>query len=482
VKRAPPRPSHQTRLVLPKIKQIASKPALQFWLLAIFLTVLFATGGGSRIDVQSLVILRPLSVVIFAIACITVRREHLTGRKWLLGSISAAILIAILHVIPLPPSVWQALPGRQEILEVDKLAAFSDIWRPLTLTPMNGWHAVGSLFVPLAVILMGIQLSRDDLFRLLPLLIALAALSGLLGLLQAIGDPNGPLYLYRITNNGSAVGLFANRNHAATLLACVFPMLAVLASTATGVADEIRFRQLIAAAIALVLVPLVLVTGSRSGLVTTFIGLAGAAILYRRPTEGRVVRRGSPNRIKALPIFGGLVVICLGFLTFFFSRAQAIERLFIEPSGKDARTDFWIVSFELFWKYFPWGSGSGSYVEAFQISEPAKLLDATYLNHAHNDWIEISVTFGLIGVAALTVFVIGFIRRSLKLWRNTDSSRKSTAYGRMASVTILIIAIASVSDYPLRTPTMMGVFAIILLWLSEPGREQRDVLAQRGEG
>jgi hypothetical protein len=33
-----------------------------------------------------------------------------------------------------------------------------------------------------------------------------------------------------------------------------------------------------------------------------------------------------------------------------------------------------------------------------------------------------------------------------------------------------IMAIASLSDYPLRTPTMMAVLALCLLWLAEPGR------------
>ena len=455
-----------------KFRSSGSKPSPQFWVLGAFLVLLFATGGASRIDVQSLVILRPVSVIVCALALMTLRRQHLAQRKWLLGSFAAVFALALLHVIPLPPHLWQSLAGRQDLVEVEKLIGITDVWRPLTLAPMNGRHALLSLFVPLAVLLLGIQLNRDDLFRLLPLLIALAGISGLLGLLQAIGDPQSALYFYRITNNGSAVGLFANRNHAATLLACLFPMLAVFASTAKGTTDEVRLRQLVAAAIAIVLVPLILVTGSRSGLVSAVIGMLGAGLLYRRPTDVRTVRKGSPDRIKAVPILGGLAVISLGFLTFFFSRAEAIERLFAEASGEDSRTDFWLVSLDLFWKYFPWGSGSGSFVEAFQIVEPAYLLDGTYLNRAHNDWVEISVTFGLAGVIGLTLASAAFFWRSYTLWRNTDKTRRYVAFGRLASVCIAIIAVASISDYPLRTPIMMGVFAIFALWLTESGRER----------
>jgi hypothetical protein len=448
--------------------------------LAFFILILFATGGGSRTDVQSLAILRPLSVIICALACMMLRREHLAGRGWLLGWIGTIFGLALLHLIPLPPSIWQPLAGRQDLVNVEKLAGLTGIWRPLTLTPMNGWHALLSLFTPLGVFLLGIQLNRNDVFRLLPLVIALGALSGLLGLLQAIGDPQGSLYLYRITNNGSAVGLFANRNHAATLIACLFPMLAVYASMMPGEGNQ--RRQLIAAAIAIVLVPLILVTGSRSGLVSAIIGLVSAGLLYRSQSDLRSLRLRKPGRNKALPAIGGVAVVSLAILTYFLSRAEAIERLFNQGISEDGRTDFWSVSISLFWKYFPWGSGSGSFVEAYQIAEPTRLLNATYLNRAHNDWVETAVVFGLPGVIALTVAAIAFGIRSYRLWHGGDGGSRSVAFGRLASIMIAMIAIASTSDYPLRTPTMMGLFTICVLWLTEAGcgRGSVSVVSSKG--
>jgi O-antigen ligase len=199
--------------------------------------------------------------------------------------------------------------------------------------------------------------------------------------------------------------------------------------------------------------------------------------LYHEPTGVRNARQCKPRRAKALPIIGCIAVVSLTFLTYRLSRAEAIERLFAGASGEDSRTDFWVVSIDLIWKYFPWGSGSGSFVEAFQIVEPARLLDATYLNRAHNDWVETAVTFGLPGIVALAAAAITFAVRSYRLWRCSDGSRRAIAYGRLASVMIAIIAIASATDYPLRTPTMMGVFAICILWLSEAGRERSTLVA-----
>jgi O-antigen ligase len=456
---------------LAPIRETFDKPAQQFWLLAAFITLVFLTGGASRVDVQSLALLRPLSVLACAAALLTLKREHVQGRALLLGGFGAMVVLALLHLVPLPPAIWQSLAGREEIADVDALFVLKDVWRPLTLTPMNGMHALLALAAPLAVLLLGVQLSRDDLYRLLPLLIGLGALSGLFGLLQAIGGSDGPLYFYRITNNGSAVGLFANRNHAAVLLACLLPMLAVFASTAEGSTDEKRSRHLVAAAIAIVLVPLILVTGSRSGLLSASLGLIGAFFLYQRPEFSLPVRRRKPRfGIAAAPLLGGLGVLCLGFLTVFLSRAESISRLFGQTRGEEGRSEIWAVSYDLFWKYFPWGSGSGSFVEAFQIVEPAHMLNSTYLNRAHNDWLEIAVTLGVPGLLLLVVAALFYFGRSFALWRQMNGSRRSVQFARMAGITIAIIAIASVADYPLRTPIMMCVFAILTLWFAEARR------------
>lgn len=438
-----------------------------FLTLSAFLVLLFATGGASRVDVQSLVILRPVSIIVCALALMTIRSEHLVERKALFFLITAVFALALLHIIPLPPALWELLPGRRELVDVEKLAGLSNIWRPLTLTPMNGQHALLSLFVPLAVILLGIQLNRDELFRLLPLLITLAGVSGLLGMLQTLGDQHGILYFYRITNNGSAVGLFANRNHAATLLACMFPMLAVFASTSKGTADQVRLKRCLAAAIAVVLIPLILITGSRSGLVNALIGVVAAGLLYNPENAFKTSAKGVALRIKNGQIFFILIAIIIGFMTFFFSRAEAIERFFSDEANNDGRVDFWKVCLELFWKYFPWGSGSGSFVEVFQISEPSYLLNVTYINRAHNDWLETAVTFGLPGLIGLTLVFAAFSLRSYRLWRNTEAERRYGTFGRLSSVCMTLIGISSISDYPLRTPTMMGVFAVFVLWFTE---------------
>ncbi len=458
-------------IVLRKNKD-QNAPSLRYWILSAFLVAVFLTGGASRIDVQSLIVLRPLSVVVCAFGLLTLTKDQCARHKTLLLTFAAIVFIAAAHLVPLPPGIWHELQGRSDLKSVDDLVGFKDVWRPLTITPMNGWHALASLFVPLAVLILGIQLSRDDLYRLLLVIITLSVFSGFLGLLQVIGDPQGPLYFYSVTNQGSAVGLFANRNHSATLLACLFPMLAVFASSFNAKANERTLRPMIAIAIALTLVPLILITGSRSGLLTSIVGLFGATILFHGPRSSRLKDFSVIDRNRKVQILIAFVAIGLGALTLLLSRAEAIDRfLGIDMSG-DARTDFWVISVDLFWKYFPLGSGSGSYVEAYKILEPPQFIDATYLNHAHNDWIEIAVTFGVPGIVMMLIAFAMFIKRAFALWFRSDGNRRSVSYGRMASVALIILSLASVGDYPLRTPIMMCMFAVFTLWFVAEQNEQ----------
>jgi O-Antigen ligase len=456
--------------LLSKIQSKLSRASGQFWLLAIFLTIVFATGGSARNDVQSLIILNPVSLLVCALAVASIRRSHLRENVVLLTAFGAAVILSMSHIAPLPPALWQSRSGLDEVAMVQQLIGGKLEWKSWTPSFSSGLQATLALAAPLAVLLLGVQLGADDKSRLLPLLIALATFSGFVGLLQAISDPNGPLYFYRTTNNGSAVGLFANRNHAATLLACLFPMLAVYASLSTRSADEKRRRIIWVVAIGVVLVPLILITGSRSGFFVALLGLGGAALLHSR--EGQKKSVGSKNFAGGPLILGGLGVLALGLLTLIYSRAEALERFWSEDPS-DSRTEFAIISIDMVRTYFPWGSGSGSFVEAYQLAEPGRMLDATYLNRAHNDWLETAVTLGLPGIIFLAVVTCGYVWHSSILWRHRNTSRRLIILGRLGSVAIGMVALASLSDYPVRTPIMMSVMVVFTLWFLGGRRTER---------
>jgi O-antigen ligase len=445
--------------------------AVPYWALITFLILTFFTGGGSRADIQSLIILRPAAVIFCGIGLWSLKWEHVKAHKFLFGMTAAIFALVGSHLIPLPPSIWGALPGRGIITEIDKVAELGEVWRPIAMVPSAAWNALYSLFVPLAVLLLGVQLSREERFKLLPWVMGLGMLSGFTGILQIVGASNGPLYLYNVTNNGSAVGLFSNRNHQAILLACLFPMLAVFASTSARSEQLASFRLAQAIGAGVVLIPLLLVTGSRAGLILGVVGLLSVLLLYRKPSSLTPKKRKAQkfNPRYALAAFS---VLCLSATTIIMSRAEAFNRLFTTAQDQEGRFQAWVPVIKMAGTYFPFGSGVGSFIETYQIGEPFSLLRQTYLNHAHNDWFEVYLVAGLPGLALLGLTVCAWARMGLKAVRVPLGEAREVPFGRLGALIILLLAMGSVGDYPLRAPSLACVFVIAALWLSGVCRQK----------
>lgn len=450
---------------------------VHFWVLGTFLVIVAAFGGGSRADIQSLAILRPVSVLYCGFALWTLPRQTAHEYRVLLGFAAAVVLLVLLHLVPLPPAIWHMLPGRGVIAEVDAVAQLGSVWRPIAMVPQGAWNAFYSLFAPAAVLLLGIQLRPEERMMLVPLLLGVGAVSGFLGLMQAIGPSDGPLYFYQITSNGSAVGLFANRNHQAILLAMMFPLLAVYASSGIRSIEQLRRKTWIACAIGATMIPLILVTGSRAGLLVAILGLACAAFLYRKPVMNQAAKR-KVVRFDPRYAIAAFAILCMVALTVIMSRAATFERLLAADQAEELRFRIWGPIARMAWTYFPLGSGAGSFVEVYQIHEPYELLNPTYLNHAHNDFLEIYLTLGLPGLLLLAAAFFALVRVGLRLTGPAARSQ-DTMLQRLGLALISIVAVGSVGDYPLRTPLLACIFVVAVLWLCTPivtGRRQRQEL------
>lgn len=440
--------------------------AAPFWLLIAFIVVTFVTGGGARSDIQSLAILRPVAALALGYALWGLDIEAVRRFRFLCLFAALLILFVSAHLVPLPPALWSTLPGRDLVSDIDRAVGLGSVWRPLTLAPSQTWNALFALLIPLAALLLLFRLTRDQRFALVPILLVIGFASALFGLMQAIGPTDGPLYFYNITNGSAAVGLFANRNHQAVFLACLFPLLSVYASTGAASVEQTRFRRLIALSGGLLLVPLLLVTGSRTGLVVGLVGLIAALRLYQAP-EVSVAPKRKVQRFNPLYLFGGIGVLLLAAITILMSRAQALDRLLAGDSGETARLTLWEPVFALVGKYFPVGSGIGSFVEAYQLDESFRALSPEYLNHAHNDWLEIAMTGGLPAILLAVLALAAWFWQGRRLIGGATGSRRGLLHARLGAILILILALGSIADYPLRVPSLAVLFVIAAVWMAD---------------
>ena len=469
--------------------KILGRPSLLFWLLTGFLILVAATGGTAAAESQSLILLRPIALLMCAYALWTIEWSHLVRYRGIFPISAAVVVLPIIHLLPLPPSVWHALPGRQIVIEVDHAFGYSDLWRPISMAPWATWNALFALAVPLAVLLLGIQLNARDRDRLLIPILAFGLISGFCGLLQAAGARDLVLYPSVGVQEYSVAGLFSNRNHAAVLLGCMFPLLATF--SASRYVSEGRRRYLLLGSIVLgaILIALITVTGSRSGLVLGAIGLVSFPFVRGRLSlkQGSLQSPRKAKRNLAVRAAIALSAICLPLIALLFLRAQAFERLSALDPADELRFQVWKPIADMGWKYFPIGSGVGTFVEAYQVDEPFALLRPEYLNHAHNDYLEIWMTAGVPGTAILLLVALGLATRCVRAWCGREEDFASRRLARAASVVVTVLGLASVTDYPMRTPALASLFVLAVLWLIslpdvlDPASSKKDGSGSRAQ-
>lgn len=444
---------------------------LPFLMLCGFLTFALLTGGASRPDAQSHIFLRPVAVLFGAAALALMWPEQLRKVRAPLLFLAALAAIMLIQIVPFPPSVWTSLPGRELVAQIAPTVGMEQPWRPISLSPARTLNSLVALLPPIAALLLFAAVTTERSYGALTLLCGLLALSAVMGLAQIIGPPEGPLYLYRVTNNGSAVGFFANRNHQAVLLACLFPMLAVLASLRSENEGFDRFRFWASVGMGVLLIPLLIVTGSRSGVALAIVGMAAAWLLFeRRLPERRGPRRRGRGRLIAWIAVAAAVAAVIA-ATIFLSRAEAFDRLFDQTLTDDLRFRLFDLLVGLASSNFPFGTGFGTFDLMFKVIEPHDMLQYAYVNHAHNDLLQLAIEGGLPGLLLLGAFLLWWGRRSLAAWRPAREASRRIRFARLGSVVTLILMLASIVDYPLRTPFVMVVFALACAWLGMPDKE-----------
>lgn len=475
---------------LSKIRKTASEPSTQFYMFAIFIGIVFLTGGGSRDDIQSLVFLRPMALLFCGYALVMMEPAHWRGRKFPLFIAVALMLLLILQLIPLPPAVWTVLPERQLFADIANIAGIEQPWRPLSLSPSKTLNSLFSLAIPIAAMMLYLNLDRKYRQRVVPVFIVLCGISAILALLQLAGPSRGPLYLYRISNFDNGVGLFANRNHQGVMLSVAIVMLGWYAGFLKSGARLSSLKFYSAVATILVFVPLIFVTGSRAGLLLMVPGLLVALFfiyvgryLSESTFRGRKSRSAknwsfSPRHLVLLA--GAIAIAVFVALPILFSRSLAYDRLFGASELSELRLQVLPTILAMAKDYLPWGSGFGSFEHLYKIYEPRELLSPSYLNQAHNDWLQFVIEGGipaiLIGVAA----TIWFLIRIAKLIFNWRASQFSKYGALMCIVVVSFFLAASVADYPLRVPSIIAVFSVMLCIFSDHVRAiQQNKINQR---
>lgn len=437
---------------------------LSFWLLVAFLVILWVAGGASRADVLGQAVVRFFAWSFLVVVIFTLPRVDWPAVKEPAIILGAAALLVALQLVPLPPAIWTELPGRAIFTEAAVLTGTAQPWRPLSISPSGTANALASLIVPAVVLVLAANLTREQHWRIAILVLGLVVAGAVLGVLQFSGaNYDNPMIN---TVSGAVAGNFANRNHFALFLA----IGVVLAITWAFRDETAPWKIALALGLVVLFILLLLATGSRSGVI---VGLSGIVLTFL------ALRRRAAQQFKAIPrkivvpVAGAGVAFLIGvvWLSVGLDRAVSIDRVATSENIADLRLEIWPIVLDMAQSYFPAGTGFGSFDPVFRITEPDALLNQQYINLAHNDWLQIFLEGGLIGLVFFAATLTWFVLRSFRAWHSVEGSTGSGLLAKAGSIVVALIYAASITDYPARTPLVMALLILAVIWLARSKSE-----------
>lgn len=386
-----------------------------------------------------------------------------------LAGLALLIFLPVLQLVPIPFATWQTLPGRE--LYAEALAAFGTAAdagsRPLSLLPRVTEAAWLALLPPLVVFLAAISLPGNRLQKLVYLFIGIATVQAILALVQFGGGAQTD-FRTSLSDIGTGIGTYVNRNHLAGMLAMALPLALGLLATGIGrpresdsyrgrgllrrltnaLSQSSRFNQtLLFSAVCIAILLGIIFSRSRSGIMLAMLGVFLSAILYGY----RVGQQRSTNLVVVFSVVGLALALEIGL-------APVLERFSVEGALEDARWGIFGSSVEAIRSFFPFGSGLGTFPEVYRSFQPDDI--AYFVNHAHNDYVEYLFEGGLPAAVAILLFAVAYTRawpRLLKLprWRSLSFMQAGAGLG------LLLMALHGLTDYNWHIPANAIYFALM---------------------
>lgn len=420
-----------------------------------YLGLAIAVGGSSVTDLPSRAWLSFASLLILFAAL-----PFAFQRSWSLSAFIGAGLFAswlawsLGQLIPLPGAIWQNLGDRSVVehgLELLGMEATTSM--PVSLSPNKTWLSIIGTLPAVTTFFLAVAMRwRNAIARLDWAIPIFGTVSALLGIVQIVSGPSNELYFYEFTNRGLPVGFFANVNHQACFLLMCLPFVAALIGQLRrdwAAGDDDYAKAMVVAASGGVILVAIIAAGSVAGYAMLLPVLTLSTLLARKP-------KASGRAPFAPPI---VVAVATLAATLLVAVSPTLDGLGVTSfdTSEMSRLGVWQVSGEIVNNHWLVGTGPGSFADVYRLYENPETVTTTYANHAHNDYLEAIIEFGLPGTLIVVASVALILMLFAKVW--TQGNIENRRLKRAASTALLVVLIHSFVDYPVRTPAIASLFA-----------------------
>jgi O-antigen ligase len=431
------------------------------WVVPAYIMLCIVLGGSSVRQWENSV-LQLAGVVVIGWVVASARAEPTMPRaRPLLAIAIATLILVIAQLVPLSPSIWKSLPGRDPIALGFAALGYSSPSLPLSLAPHRTLESAYGLIPPLAAFMAIVALRAHSERAVAGIVLAGALLSVLLAALQvSSGSSQAWVHLYENVSPG-AVGFFANRNHMATLLLVAVPFSAALIAAGHPHIQSRTTAFALAAlgtgSLLLIAIGLIL-NGSLAAMVLAAPVIAFSVLLL--PILLRFRRMLVP--FAALAFLASAAMFATSWI--------GSDVATVETDSLYSRGQIWDLTLRAIADSFPLGTGLGTFSGVYALQEDPAAVTVAWVNHAHNDFLELLLETGLPGLILILTFLGWFALQTARVWR----SPFSTLFAKASTIAAAVILAHSVVDYPLRTASIAAIFGACLGMMTGPPRQGRS--------
>lgn len=297
--------------------------------------------------------------------------------------------------------------------------------------------------------------------------IAIAVGSALFGILRQTVQQQPGFVLPR-TMPGQGYGQFINKNHFAYLME-----MALGLGIGMGLADGIK-RDRVVMYVALLLpiwIGLVL-SNSRGGVLAMVAQVVVASLFLTGPSlKNQSVRKAEEigrSRLLRVALIGSLVVLIFAgtvwvggdrLVSSFGAAASEFNPDASNSREGSTRKEIWRASWKMFSAHPMLGVGLGGYWVAITAYHDAS--GTTTPQEAHNDYLELLSSGGLVGLLIGVWFAVSLLRSAREKLASTDGFQRAVCFSALLGITG--VAVHSLVDFGLHLLINAFVFLVLVM-------------------
>lgn len=350
------------------------------------------------------------------------------------------------------------------------------------------------VFRLLAAVLAGESLlrytsTRRRLAAVVSVVVGIGVLSAAFGVFRQMVQHDSRGFILPRLALGTGYGQFINQNHFALLMEMTLGLLLGLILVKT----KARHRLIAYVSMALLVWTALVFTNSRGGLISMLGLILFATIVHLMVGRWRASRREASRsgnwavRYGAAAAMSGALVISLILLTAVgvswaggdpvVTRLESVSGELRQGGvGSLRRKEIWEATWQLIKSHPLTGAGFGGYETAIP-KFATSFSGGELLSQAHNDYLEILASGGVVGAVFVVWFLVALIRTVVQRLRARSSFRYSACLGAIAG--LFAVSIHSFFDFGLHITLNALVFTcLVVIATAKCSGQPQLVLAQ----